>query len=538
MKAESKQSRQHLVSVAMTLIPTSETPETLPLSATVVSAVPNNGTTCNAKSNLCATSTQARTSSPTLVVDSIGDAKGLSPYWSDYTAEISSRLWLPTGIGLPGSDSSLSNGWPSKTAAASWFSVSRNTAPSGNSPRIFSPSSIPSVAGCMDSVGTKTQSKRIRIYPTLEQREILRLWFDAARWTYNETIARLKATGEPGAWKKIKTPIIHAAPERLQAAPYQVRSIAVRDACRAMSQVRRRNKGRSQADGLAEASFRSRKHPRQGCFIPASGVSPLGAYHTMLGGLRMAEALPPQHGDSRITLQNGQYHLVVTHPAQQSTAETQGRVVALDPGIRSFLTYFSETSTGHVGKNDFGRIQRLCAHLDNLLSKAKREKLRLRKRNLYAAAARARVRIGSLIDELHHQSARWLVDNFDLILIPSFETSEMAQRGQRKLRSKSVRMMLTFAHFRFRQFLIWKAWQTGKQVLVVNEAYTSKTCSWSGEIIANLGGRKVVRGSDGVSLERDINGARGIFLRALGDFPALRKLTQECIGGEHQLGVC
>ena len=312
----------------------------------------------------------------------------------------------------------------------------------------------------------------------------------------------------------------------------------MQDACRAMSEVRRRNKGRSQADGLAEASFRSRKHPRQGCFIPASGVSPLGAYHTMLGGLRMAEALPPQHGDSRITLQNGQYHLVVTHPAQQSTAETQGRVVALDPGIRSFLTYFSETSTGHVGKNDFGRIQRLCAHLDNLLSKAKREKLRLRKRNLYAAAARARVRIGSLIDELHHQSARWLVDNFDLILIPRFETSEMAQRGQRKLRSKSVRMMLTFAHFRFRQFLIWKAWQTGKQVLVVYASFTTKTCSWSGEIIANLGGRRVVRGSDGVSLERDINGARGIFLRALGDFPALRKLTQGCIGGEHQLGVC
>ena len=63
--------------------------------------------------------------------------------------------------------------------------------------------------------------------------------------------------------------------------------------------------------------------------------------------------------------------------------------------------------------------------------------------------------------------------------------------------------------------------------MVVNEAYTSKTCSWSGEIIRNLGGRKVVRGSDGVSLERDINGARGIFLRALGDSPILRKLTQD-----------
>ena len=348
----------------------------------------------------------------------------------------------------------------------------------------------------------------------------------------------MKETGEPAVWKKIKTPIIHAAPERLKASPYQVRSVAVRDACHTMSMVKKRNKGRVKADGLAEVSFRSRKRPKQGCFIPSSAVSSNGAYHTLLGKLRIAEDLPAQHGDSRITRHNGQYHLVVTYPAQRFQAETQGRVVALDPGVRSFLTYFSETSTGHIGKNDFGRIQRLCAHLDKLLSKAKLEKLRFRKRNLYAAADRMQVRIGNLVDELHHQAARWLVGNFDLILIPDFETKEMSKKPQRKLRAKSVRMMLTFAHFRFRQFLIWKAWQTGKQVLVVNEAYTSKTCSWNGEIIANLGRRKVVRGSDGIALERDINGARGIFLRALGELPALRKLTQERIGGKHPVGVC
>ena len=79
---------------------------------------------------------------------------------------------------------------------------------------------------------------------------------------------------------------------------------------------------------------------------------------------------------------------------------------------------------------------------------------------------------------------------------------------------------------RFRQFLTWKAWQNGKAVVVVNEAYTSKTCSWSGEIVQNLGGAKVIRGSDGIRLDRDVNGARGIFLRALVDLPWLRRLTQ------------
>ena len=202
----------------------------------------------------------------------------------------------------------------------------------------------------------------------------------------------------------------------------------------------------------------------------------------------MAEQLPGNRRDARLTLHNGQYHLFVTSPAQQRTAETQGRVVALDPGIRSFLTYFAEDSAGHIGQADFGRIQRLCSHLDDLLSRAKLETKRFAKRNKYRAADRMRIRVRNLIDELHHKAARFLVENFDLILIPSFETSEMVLRGARKLRAKSVRSMLTFAHYRFRQFLTWKAWQYGKALLVVNEAYTSKTCSWSGEIIPNLGG--------------------------------------------------
>ena len=366
------------------------------------------------------------------------------------------------------------------------------------------------------------------------------LWFDGARWCFNEAIAHLKRTGEAANWKRIKTAIIHAVPDRLKAVPYQVRSIAIRDACKAMRAVKRVNrelkaaKGRGQRldQDYAEPKFRSRKEPRQGCFVPAKAVSARGAYHTILGNLKMAELLPGNPGDSRITRHNGQYHLVVTSPAQRRIGETQARVVALDPGIRSFLAYYSETSAGLIGQGAFGRIQRLCQHLDNLLSRAKLEKQRLRKRNLYAAAARMRLKVANLIDELHHQVARWLVDRFDLILIPSFETREMSRSGRRKLRSKSVRSLLTFAHFRFRQFLQWKAWQSGKLALVVNEAYTSKTCSWSGEIIPNLGGRRTKRGSDGVVVERDIDGARGIFLRALGDHPSLGQLVQGCIGGK------
>ena len=347
-------------------------------------------------------------------------------------------------------------------------------------------------------------------------------------------MAHLRKPGTVANWKNIKTAIIDATPERLKAAPYQVKSIAVRDACRAVSRCKRANAELAQAkargerldEPFAEVGFRSRKHPKQGCYIPKTAVTGHGVYHTILGNLHMAEPLPEDHRDNRMTLHNGQYHLSVPFKAERRESETQARVVALDPGVRAFLTWFSETDAGQIGKHDFGRIQRLCHHLDQLISRTAKAGSR-RKRNLRKAADRIRVRIINLIDELHHQTARFLVDSFDLILLPTFETSQMVQRGKRKIRSKSARSMMTFAHYRFQQFLLWKAWEAGKQVLLVNEAFTSKTCSWSGEIIPNRGGRRWIQGSDGVRVERDINGARGIFLRALGDTPSL--MQSACI---------
>jgi putative transposase len=142
------------------------------------------------------------------------------------------------------------------------------------------------------------------------------------------------------------------------------------------------------------------------------------------------------------------------------------------------------------------------------------------------AASRLRGKIKNLVDELHKKTVRFLVDNFDIILLPTFETSQMSKKAKRRIRSKSVRQMLTLSHYRFKQFLKHKAFETSKVVMDVNEAYTSKTVSWTGEIISNLGGAKFVKSpSDGQVMNGDLNGARGIFLRALVDTPSLK----ECI---------
>ena len=114
------------------------------------------------------------------------------------------------------------------------------------------------------------------------------------------------------------------------------------------------------------------------------------------------------------------------------------------------------------------------------------------------------------------------MNNFDVILLPTFETSQMAKKAKFRIRSKSVRQMLTLSYYRVMQFLKHKAFEYNKVVVNVNEAYISKTVSWTGEIVKNLGGSKIIKSpSADQIMDRNLNGARGIFLRALVDTPWL-----------------
>ncbi len=126
-------------------------------------------------------------------------------------------------------------------------------------------------------------------------------------------------------------------------------------------------------------------------------------------------------------------------------------------------------------------------------------------------------KIRNKVDEIHHKTAKWLCENYTAILIPKFEVSKMVKKSNRKISSSVSRNMMTWAHFRFRQFLKSKAQlHAGVSVVEVNEAYTSKTCGLCGELNHALGKSKTfVCAKCGYAADRDVNGARNILLRWL-----------------------
>jgi predicted RNA-binding Zn-ribbon protein involved in translation (DUF1610 family) len=92
--------------------------------------------------------------------------------------------------------------------------------------------------------------------------------------------------------------------------------------------------------------------------------------------------------------------------------------------------------------------------------------------------------------------------------------SKMVRRADRRIRSNTARMMLTWAHYRFRMWLLYTAAKSASKVYVRSEAYTSKTCTKCGHIKDNLGGAKRYKcTSCGLNIDRDAAAARNIFMR-------------------------
>jgi putative transposase len=209
-----------------------------------------------------------------------------------------------------------------------------------------------------------------------------------------------------------------------------------------------------------------------------------------------------------------------------ASAENQGlRSVSVDPGMRTFATAFNGQMSVKYGDGFYGeKVFPLLIRLDGLISQRQRflntdvdksvQTFKDTMRYFEKRINRLRNRMEDLIDDLHRRVAYDLVMNNDVILLPTFGTKDMAAKGNRKINTKTVRSMLGLAHYKFKQTMRWMCRKYGKIMIGVNEAYTSKTMSQCGKIKENLGGSKTI--SDGnIRVDRDINGARNIMLRAL-----------------------
>jgi len=243
---------------------------------------------------------------------------------------------------------------------------------------------------------------------------------------------------------------------------------------------------------------------------------------------------PERFCDSRLIYDDvtKRYTLNIPYFAEKEIIEERLPIVALDPGEKIFQTFYSPEQSGRIGydirlvilqeEKKIRRLERVIKHKKN----KKGKKLR----NPKALTRQIQLkydRIRNITTELHHQTAKWLTDQYDVIYIPVFETQKMISNGKKnkitdkreyKRRSrlnKRVKFVLnSLSHFRFRQHLLHKAEEKGCKVEIVEEHYTSQCCGQCGRLSKKYK-QRVKECKCGCSVDRDLNGSRNILIKSL-----------------------
>lgn len=482
---------------------------------------------------------------PTSPVDLTSSEKVFKPYWTEFSQTLVKLLSLPTKTDFVDLGSILSHGSVVDNKLKFWFSTKLTSVQNEKWSRIFWPSFTSSVADYTDSENTKNKLLKTvsyQVYPNKELSIIWKKWIAAVRKVYNISMSYLNEhqgytkVGNTGGKMGFRTMLKGSGliPEWcLQLKASKILDNASMEAYTAWSEtpknpqliVKGKHKIPHPQAGLKIARYRSIRDQKTTIqFDPT-------AYKNGRWMVSTTKHLPKPEfkgqdfcvlteGSSELTYNQGRWF--AHFPVEvENTPIVTNKVIALDPGIRTFMTGFNGSEFLEFASGDFTKIAKLSSHLDKLKSKhdrasgAKFKRLRFKLRQ---AMEKLRTKIKNLRSECHKQVASYLAKNYDVIVLPNFETSSMVVKKQRKLRNKTARAMMTWAFYQFAQTLEHLCNRYGSKLVRITEEYTSKTCTKCGHVHRKLGSALNFKCPEcGYEIPRDFNGAVGIFLKAMWD---------------------
>jgi putative transposase len=229
-------------------------------------------------------------------------------------------------------------------------------------------------------------------------------------------------------------------------------------------------------------------------------------------GIAVKQSIPDLHYSVRIQkTKNDNYYICI--PRYIDFVHTDSRrVCAIDPGVRSFISIYDPHGLAFSIDDVNDVIFKKCLNIDFLKSIKSKERSKRKRNRLSKKIYNLFQRIKSMISDMHHKISRWMSDNYNEVLLPSFETSQMTSK-QKRISSKTSRAMLTWSHYKFKELLRYKMERSGGRVIDCKEYYTTKTCSCCGRINHNIKAEKTYECVNCKHvLNRDLNAARNIYL--------------------------
>ena len=480
------------------------------------------------------------------------------PFWDCQLAEEYARWWDPGSQCIRGApDGSLAG------LDSGWFDVTHLSYQS----RFGRSCDYACVDIAPTDLSSGFETRKIRAYPTTDQKHILRKMSATTRMLYNRAIDFLHDRRRPSTLASVRQAVFPNAACALSRecpwineTPKYVRDAAMGEAVEAhKAALTNMDRGNIREFDL--------KHRRRdlGDFVlsfaseSVSGSTFMPRHRTIcFGRLQVNETMFLRKAyDTEVKVQRDEYGrhwmIIVTKRDRPRKAQKKKRkkkkrkrtrrhqshrermwkrkvsstppssesecrpVVAVDPGVRTRHAIWStDGSAILVGKGSISRIYRNVRHFDRCLS-AERDTSSCHeiRRRLKRKRLRLMRLIDHLRDDIDRKTISYLVRTAGIVLLPSFEVSGMVRRRRRRINNQTARNLLNWAHYRFKQRLLTKAASSSTcTVMIVPEDFTTKTCRCG--VLLTVGGNKVVKcATCGYTCERDLHGAANIFKRAL-----------------------
>lgn len=407
----------------------------------------------------------------------------------------------------------------------------------------------------LNSINKVTRVKQIRLNLNKKQKDILKIWINNCKSIYNYCIDKYKIDNKyfNNGYQKIKIDIFNELyGNNIKPVPYDILTDEVRIFCSNLKSCYTNLKNNNIDHFTMNKKIKIKTN--YSLLIPSKSISKNGIFITKLNKINNFNIKTLPNHDCRLFYhaKTDIFTLMIPTDINCKTINNREDIVSLDPGEKKFISFFGLNSYGYIGKD----IRKPILKLRNKISKyqkilAKKKNKRgnkiKNKKNIKNKITKAYKKIKNIVKELHNQTAFYLCNNYDKILLPKFETQKMIgnkksfkkykldfinngktiteKKENAKILTKKCRLnknvkytLGCLSHFSFRQHLQNKSLEYGCELKIITEEYTSLTCTNCGVISNKYNKRLKICDNCNLCIDRDYNGARNILIKNLNVF--------------------
>jgi transposase len=222
--------------------------------------------------------------------------------------------------------------------------------------------------------------------------------------------------------------------------------------------------------------------------------------------------------DCSIIYKNNKFVLIIPM-MNRKILNTNNNYISIDPGIRTFLTGKTDKNIIEIGTNlrdNIEEIHRKIDYFSNFKGTNKKYKIPIRKiKKRYIKSARESLK--NKIDNMHWKQINYLTNNYKNILIGKWSTKSIINNETSVLKRMDKRVASSLSYYKFIERLKYKCSIKNVNIKLVDEYYTSKTCSNCSIINNKLKGSKIFKCKCGLNIDRDYNACRNILILSIKD---------------------